>query len=294
MTKKFEFLRTLSGLLSAYDVNLSSKTKSYCQAAIKQTLVECLKEVGGEEEPREQVIVESQEPPKKRGRKPKQEIEQPKEEVIYDTEEQVVADAAGVPVEKVVEEWEKSFFEIFPPNGKDGLDKRIGRLGSLNVTTNDCAKNSVSPLLVANAVSKTGPHPFFKAPLSYISYLPLERIKHYMADALGYQEFEFRDFCDPDAQKEDWEKEGIDIEFVSTILTEDDPPTLRPASKVVNEPGVAEKIKAAGGFKKIVEPLGEDGEKLVKFMARYGINQQLLVDILTIVKKHSENPNPYI
>ena len=287
MTKKFEFLRTLSGLLSAYDVNLSSKTKSYCQAAIKQTLVECLKEIGGDE-PKEQVIVESQEPTKKRGRKPKQEIEPPKEEVIYDTEEQVVADAA------VVEDWEKSFFEIFPPNGKDGLNSQIGRLGSLNVTTEDCIKNSVSPLLVANTVSKTGPHPFFKAPLSYISYLPLERIKHYMADALGYQDFEFKDFCDPDAQKEDWEKEGIDIEFVSTILTEDDPPTLRPASKVVNEPGVAEKIKAAGGFKKIVEPLGEDGEKLVKFMARYGINQQLLVDILTIVKKHSENLNPYV
>lgn len=287
MTKKFEFLRTLSGLLTAYDMNISSKTKSYCQAAIRETLVECLKEVGGDE-PKKQAIVESEEQPKKRGRKPKQEVEPPKEEVIYDTEEQVVADGADT------EEWEKSFFEIFPPNGKDGLNPQIGRLGSLNVTTEDCAKNSVSPLLVANAVSKTGPHPFFKAPLSYISYLPLERIKHYMADALGYQEFEFRDFCDPDAQKEDWEKEGIDIEFVSTILTEDDPPTLRPASKVVNEPGVAEKIKAAGGFKKIVEPLGEDGEKLVKFMARYGINQQLLVDILTIVKKHSENPNPYV
>lgn len=287
MTKKFEFLRTLSGLLTAYDMNISSKTKSYCQAAIRETLVECLKEVGGDE-PKKQAIVESEEQPKKRGRKPKQEVEPPKEEVIYDTEEQVVADGADT------EEWEKSFFEIFPPNGKDGLNPQIGRLGSLNVTTEDCAKNSVSPLLVANAVSKTGPHPFFKAPLSYISYLPLERIKHYMADALGYQEFEFRDFCDPDAQKENWEKEGIDIEFVSTILTEDDPPTLRPASKVVNEPGVAEKIKAAGGFKKIVEPLGEDGEKLVKFMARYGINQQLLVDILTIVKKHSENPNPYV
>lgn len=287
MTKKFEFLRTLSGLLTAYDMNISSKTKSYCQAAIRETLVECLKEVGGDE-PKKQAIVESEEQPKKRGRKPKQEVEPPKEEVIYDTEEQVVADGADT------EEWEKSFFEIFPPNGKDGLNPLIGRLGSLNVTTNDCTKNSVSPLLVANAVSKTGPHPFFKAPLSYISYLPLERIKHYMADALGYQEFEFRDFCDPDAQKENWEKEGIDIEFVSTILTEDDPPTLRPASKVVNEPGVAEKIKAAGGFKKIVEPLGEDGEKLVKFMARYGINQQLLVDILTIVKKHSENPNPYV
>ena len=234
-----------------------------------------------------------EEPPKKRGRKPKQ-----KEEMIHDTEEQVVADAAGVQVEEVVEAWEEDHYqqlEVLSPDGEHGLDPRIGRLSlSLDqVSTEDCVNNGFSPLVIANTVEKTGPHPFFKAPLSYISYLPLERMKHYMADALGYQDFEFIDFCDPDTQKDAW-KAGIDIEFVATMLTDGDSPTLRPASKVVNEPGVAEKIKAAGGFKKITEPLGEDGEKLVKFMARYGINQQLLVDILTIVKKHSENPNPYI
>ena len=297
MTKKFEFLRALSSIVGIHDMDISYKVKEYCQAAIKQTLVECLKEMGGDE-PKEQVIVEPQEQPKKRGRKPKQEIEPPKEEVIHDTEEQVVADAAGVPVEKVVEAWEEDHYqqlEVLAPDGEHGLDTRIGRLSlSLDqVSTEDCVNNGFSPLVIANSVEKTGPHPFFKAPLSYISYLPLERMKHYMANALGYQDFEFTDFCDPDTQKDAW-KAGIDIEFVATMLTDGDSPTLRPASKVVNEPGVAEKIKVAGGFKKITEPLGEDGEKLVKFMARYGINQQLLVDILTIVKKHSENPNPYI
>lgn len=299
MTKKFEFLRALSAILDMYDMNISEKTREYCRLALGETLVESLKELRIEySKETETKITEPQEQPKKRGRKLKQEVEPPKEEVIHDTEEQVVADAAGVPVEEVVEAWEEDHYqqlEVLAPDGEHGLDTRIGRLSlSLDqVSTEDCVNNGFSPLVIANSVEKIGPHPFFKAPLSYISYLPLERMKHYMADALGYQDFEFTDFCDPDTQKDAW-KAGIDIEFVATMLTDGDSPILRPASKVVNEPGVAEKIKAAGGFKKITEPLGEDGEKLVKFMARYGINQQLLVDILTIVKKHSENPNPYI
>lgn len=298
MTKKIDLLRALSAITDIHHMEMSSAVKNHVMQAIKALISELSKECG-EDEP--EVVKEVAEEPKKRGRKKKEpEVVVPAENtpdgvpwVKYDTEEQAVADAAGVPVEEVVNAWETNTFEILPPDGEHGLDKRIGRLSTLNgLSTETCVKLGASPLLVANTVGKTGKHPFFKGAIAYISYLPRERQKHYMANALAYDGYKsFSDFCDIDEQRKDWEEMGIDMDFVSTILTDDETPNLRPASKVVNEDGVVEKIKLAGGFKKITEVLGSDGEELVKFMARYGINNQLLVDILTIVKKHNDDPN---
>lgn len=219
---------------------------------------------------------------KKRGRK-KKEPEVTLSEAAVEQEEQEEQEEPTV-----------SGFEILPPDGKRGLDKRLGTLPTLDgLTTEFCEKNNLSPLLIANTVAKKGTHPFFKGSISYLWYLPEDRRRHYMAGALNWvEEYKsFSDLCDPDKERKEWEEHGVDMDFVSCLVTTDEHPIFTSEPKRVDEPEVIQKVKAAGGFGKIVEYLGSDGEPLVKFMARFGVNQQLFVDLLTIVKNYKEKPN---
>lgn len=293
-------------LAELFDMTLcgrvSYKTSLFIRAAINSELEflleerkndtelqEFLKKLEGisspnEQESREELFEEpthpaSEELPKKRGRK-KKEPEATLPETTVEQEES--------------EEPTTSGFEILPPDGKRGLDKRLGTLPTLDgLTTEFCEKNNLSPLLIANTVAKKGTHPFFKGSISYLWYLPEDRRRHYMAGALNWEEEykSFSDLCDPDKDRKEWEEHGVDMNFVSCLVTTDEHPIFTSEPKRVDEPEVIQKVKAAGGFGKIVEYLGPDGEPLVKFMARFGVNQQLFVDLLTIVKNYKEKPN---
>ena len=187
-------------------------------------------------------------------------------------------------------------FEIRPPG--EGLDKRIGWINFHKTLNNELInKFNVSPVLIANSVGKKGIHPFYRGSAAYIWYLPKERRSYYLSKLFAYDaEYStVSDLIGFDENREKWEEVGIDIDFVTSVLTDDEVPVLRDEPEKDEDPTIIEKVKALGGFGKMTQSLGEEvGPKLVRFMCRFGINQQVLVDLLHILEKHKEEPNVYI
>lgn len=189
-------------------------------------------------------------------------------------------------------------FEILPPGTDGGLDTRLAKLKSIGNLTGDLInKFNISPILIANTVNKRGNHPFYCGSAAYIWYLPQERRNYYLAKLFAY-DTEYptvNDLIRMDENKEKWEEAGVDIDFVTSLLTESDTPVLRDEPKKDEDPSIIERVKALGGFGKMTQSLGGDaGPKLVRFMCRFGINQQVLVDLLHILQSHKEEPNVYI
>ena len=187
-------------------------------------------------------------------------------------------------------------FEIRPPGA--GLDPRLGTIDFVETLSDELIdKFNISPILLANSVGKRGNHPFYRGSAAYIWYLPKERRTHYLSGLFSY-EVEYPkvgDLIGFDENREKWEEAGIDIDFVSSVLTDGENPVFRNEPQKNEDPSIVERVRNFGGFAKMTQSLGETaGPKLVRFMCRFGIDRQVLEDLLHILEKHKEEPNVYI